>query len=109
MTAASPTGATGGIGATSSTHLLVEKVSGKRRPIAIDELKALCSFPADFELPGSRATARKLLLNCVPPLLAYWWADRLSNLLQASVARLSELGIAADLNLGPAAIRARVS
>jgi DNA (cytosine-5)-methyltransferase 1 len=81
-TAPLPTVTTGGIGSVCSTHLLVEEArSGQRRPIEIDELKALCSFPPDFELPEARAAAWKLLGNAVPPKLAYSWAARLSELL----------------------------
>jgi DNA (cytosine-5)-methyltransferase 1 len=45
-------------------------VSGEPREFTIDEVKALCSFPADFELRGPIAEQHKRLGNSVPPLMA---------------------------------------
>jgi DNA (cytosine-5)-methyltransferase 1 len=43
---------------------------GESRPFTIEEVKALCSFPADFELQGSKSERHRRLGNSVPPLLA---------------------------------------
>jgi DNA (cytosine-5)-methyltransferase 1 len=45
------------------------KINGQRRKFTIEEVKALCSFPADFVLSGSYAQQWKCLGNSVPPLM----------------------------------------
>jgi len=41
-----------------------------QRRLTIQEVKALCSFPEDFELVGTYAQQWARLGNCVPPFMA---------------------------------------
>lgn len=47
----------------------VELRDGSRRRLTIDEVKVLCSFPADFVLTGSFKEQWARCGNCVPPLM----------------------------------------
>lgn len=54
-----------------SSFVSVANGSGKptRRKFTIDEVKALCSFPADFKLEGSYSQQWERCGNSVPPLM----------------------------------------
>jgi DNA (cytosine-5)-methyltransferase 1 len=82
-----PTLLKSGIGQTSVGWIKAEDSgTGEVRPLTIDELKALSSFPRDFRLPkGIRYDkAWGLFGNSVPPLMARSWAERVAAMLRAS-------------------------
>ena len=81
-----PTVTCSGIAKYDRRDLRVETIEGELRPLTIDDVKALCGFPADFRLPAgiSEARAWKLLGNPVPPPMASAWAGSLARILAAS-------------------------
>lgn len=46
----------------------------QRRKFTIGELKRICSFPDDYELPGKYAQQWARLGNSVPPVMMFWIA-----------------------------------
>ena len=56
-----------------------------RRRLTIEECKAICSFPPDFEMPGSFEDKWRALGMSVPPLMMRAIALELYRVLEASV------------------------
>ena len=65
----------------------VEDKEGERRKLTIDELKAICSFPADFELTGSYNQQWERLGRAVPPVMMSRIAAGIREMLQAAAAK----------------------
>jgi DNA (cytosine-5)-methyltransferase 1 len=57
-----------------------------KRPLTLDEVRRVSSFPDDFRLEGTVSMQTRRLGNSVPPLMARAWAERVGN---ALVSRLS--------------------
>jgi DNA (cytosine-5)-methyltransferase 1 len=82
-TGPAPTITTGGVGWPRAVVPLVELRDGEQRPMNVDELKALCGFPAEFSFPpvATEADKWKMLGNAVVPGMARSWASGLRDLL----------------------------
>ena len=65
----------GNIGAASVTH------PTERRKFTIAELRRICSFPDDFKLTGSYAQQWERMGRAVPPIMAFWIARAVREVL----------------------------
>lgn len=78
-----PTLTASGLADTSLNRLQFEALDGHQRSLTTDDLKALCGFPADFEVPEGTSLnqAWRLFGNAVPPPMARAWGDALRDAL----------------------------
>ena len=53
----------------------------ERRKFTIAELRRICSFPDDFKLTGSYAQQWERMGRAVPPIMAFWIASAVREVL----------------------------
>lgn len=56
-------------------------VNGKKRSLTVSEVKAICSFPQDFQLVGSIAQQKARLGNAVMPRFMYYLAKHIKEVI----------------------------
>lgn len=81
-----PTILASGLGARSYQEVFVETIEGERRQPTIEELKALCGFPPDFELTGGYGAQWRRLGNAVPPPMMRAVSERIAAALRSQAA-----------------------